>query len=76
MFQKSVTLFLLIVVLKYDLRVLFLECKNREDNLKMPYRVSDVKKIIQLCNNKKSCDNNENTQIEKCIPVKKLSILK
>ena len=34
------------------------------------------RKLSSCVITKKSCDNNENTQIEKCIPVKKLSILK
>ena len=30
-----------------------MECKNKEDTLKMPHRVPDVKNIIQLYSNKK-----------------------
>ena len=36
-----------------DLRVLLLEYKNKEDIPKKQYKVPDVKKIIQLCSNKK-----------------------
>ena len=70
--RDIVTHFLLIAVLQDDLRVLFLECENKEDVLKVPYRVPDIKAIIHLCGTKNICGS----VMVKRLKLKYVSLLK
>ena len=53
------------------MRFRFLECKNKEDIIKMLYRVPHVKKIIQLFRNKKDM-----LIMVKILELKSISLLK